>query len=157
MSTPQLVPAHDAQHLPAIRALFKEYAASIGVDLCFQNFSAELDGLPGQYAPPGGALLLAIADGHAAGCVAVRPLKGKDCEMKRLFVRPACRAAGLGRALALAALEAARVAGHRRMFLDTLASMLPALALYRSLGFAETPPYYNNPLPDVVYLKLELA
>lgn len=145
-------PAAEAD-LDDIRALFREYAEGLGVDLGFQGFEAELAALPGRYAPPEGAMLIARApDGAALGCVAVRPLGGGDCEMKRLYVRPQGRGMALGRALAEAIIAAGAAAGHRRMVLDTLATMRPALALYRSLGFRETAPYYDNPLPGAVYL-----
>lgn len=142
-----------AADLADIRALFTEYAEGLGVDLCFQGFEAELAGLPGRYAPPAGAILIArTPEGAALGCVAMRPLGGGDCEMKRLYVRPQARGTALGRRLAAAIIEAARGAGHRRMLLDTLDHMRPALTLYRSLGFREVDAYYDNPLPGVVYL-----
>ncbi|MBI5386302.1 MAG: GNAT family N-acetyltransferase [Verrucomicrobia bacterium] len=144
-------------HLDLARQLFREYAASIGVDLCFQRFDEELSALPGDYAPPRGRLLLAWEDGALAGCGALRSLGEQDCEMKRLYVRPQFRGRCLGRRLAERLVEAARGAGYRSMFLDTLASMVPARRLYLSLGFRETAPYYSNPLPDVVFMKLDLS
>ena len=141
-------------------ALFREYAASLDVDLCFQNFEAELAGLPGDYAAPAGHLLLAFVDGALAGCGALRPLAEADyanaCEMKRLFVRPAFRRVGLGRILAQALLDEARRAGYSAMLLDTLDDMESARELYASLGFVEIPPYYFNPIAGAHYLKAEL-
>jgi putative acetyltransferase len=156
----ELVPAESTAQLAAVRGLFEEYAASLNVDLCFQNFAAELDGLPGEYAPPGGALLLALVDGEPAGCVAMRPLPDSDhvnaCEMKRLFVRRAFRRFGLGRLLAQQLMDLATQAGHSCMLLDTLDDMEAARGLYGTLGFVEIPPYYYNPIPGAHYLKVEL-
>ena len=150
-------PARLPEDLPTVRALFRDYAAGLGVDLGFQGFEAELADLPGRYAAPAGAILLAWGDaGTALGCVAMRPLSGGLCEMKRLYLRPAARGLGLGRDLGLTILAAARAAGHRRMVLDTLDSMTPALTLYAGLGFAEIAPYYENPLTGVVYLGRDL-
>lgn len=125
-----------------IVALLREYEAGIGISLCFQGFDAEIAGLPGDYAPPKGLMLLArgTAGGEFIGCVAVRPVPGVPdmCEMKRLFVRPAGRGTGLGRKLAMAAMAQARGLGYRRICLDTLPSMTSAQALYRALGFRQT-------------------
>ena len=141
-------------------AIFREYAASLDVDLCFQNFEAELASLPGDYAAPGGHLLLAYVDGALAGCGALRPLAEADyanaCEMKRLFVRPRFRGVGLGRIMAQALLDEARRAGYSAMLLDTLDDMESARELYASLGFVEIPPYYFNPIAGAHYLKAEL-
>lgn len=145
-----------AKDMPELAALFREYAQSLGVPLDFQGFDAELAELPGKYAPPEGAALMAWLDDEAIGCVAMRPLAPGEAEMKRLYLRPKGRGTGAGRALALAVIAAARKAGYARMRLDTLASMDAAIGLYRSLGFAETAAYYHNPLPDAVYLALEL-
>jgi ribosomal protein S18 acetylase RimI-like enzyme len=146
--------------LNAARAIFREYAGSLGVDLCFQNFELELAQLPGEYAAPQGALLLALVDGDVAGCGAMRPLPESDyanaCEMKRLFVRPAFRHFGLGRMLAQALLDRGVQAGYSAMLLDTLDDMEAARGLYASLGFEEIPPYYFNPIPGAHYLKAEL-
>ena len=139
------------------RALFREYQAELGVDLCFQDFDRELAGLPGEYGPPGGALLAATVDGELAGCVALRRLGDGVCEMKRLYVRPAFRGRRVGRALAEAAIAAARERGYARMRLDTLPSMAEASGLYHSLGFTEIAPYYRNPVPGARFLELELG
>ncbi len=149
-----------AADLDAAREIFREYAASLGIDLCFQNFEAELDALPGDYAEPAGRLLLAWVDGELAGCGAMRPLADCDyanaCEMKRLYVRPAFRRFGLGRVLAQALLDEARRAAYSVMLLDTLDDMEAARGLYGSLGFEEIPPYYFNPIPGAHYLKAEI-
>ena len=143
------------------RALFAEYAQALGIDLCFQNFDAELAGLPGDYAPPHGALLLAFVDGELAGCGGFRPLGDVDyanaCEMKRLYVRRAFRRFGLGRLLAQALIDSAVQAGHSVMLLDTLDDMESARGLYETLGFVEVPPYYYNPIPGAHYLKVDLS
>jgi putative acetyltransferase len=153
----QILPAHDPESLPTIRSLFEAYAAEIRVDLCFQGFAAELASLPGHYAPPGGRLFLARAGDAPAGCAALRRLDGEICEMKRLYVCRPWRGQGLGRRLAIAALEAAREIGYGRMRLDTLGSMRAALGLYRALGFREIPPYCHNPVPGAVFMELHLA
>jgi len=137
-----------------------EYAKQLGIDLCFQNFEAELADLPGEYGAPGGVLLLALVDGEIAGCCGLRALDSADypnsAEMKRLYVRKAFRRFGLGRQLAEAALDAARVAGYDSVLLDTLDDMESARALYAELGFADIPPYYPNPIPGAHYLKADI-
>lgn len=154
----ELVAAHTAEYLDAVRALFQEYASDIRADLCFQGFDRELAELPGHYAPPDGRLLLAREgrQGDFAGCVALRPLDPRTCEMKRMYVRPIYRRHGVGRMLATAVIEAAREIGYERMRLDTLAHMTVAIALYRSLGFEDVAPYYPNPLPGATYMELDL-
>lgn len=140
-----------------VQELFVEYAAWLNVDLCFQDFETELASLPGAYARPDGRLLLATRDGQAAGCIALRRFDESTGEVKRLWVRPAFRAHGLGRRLASQVIAAARESGYRRLVLDTLAPMSEAIALYRSLGFAEIAPYYHNPLAGAVYMAMELG
>ena len=146
--------------LDATREIFREYAASLAVDLCFQGFEQELAALPGDYAAPHGLLLLAFVDGALAGCGGFRPLPDSDhanaCEMKRLYVRRAFRRFGLGRILAQSLMDHATQAGHSSMLLDTLDEMEAARGLYESLGFVEVPPYYFNPIPGAHYLKAEL-
>jgi ribosomal protein S18 acetylase RimI-like enzyme len=146
--------------LDQARALFEEYASTLKVDLCFQNFDHEVLNLPGEYAAPRGALLLAWVDGTLAGCCALRPLDASDyanaAEMKRLFVRPAFRGLGLGRLLTEAILDAARAAGYGCVLLDTLDDMESARALYEDLGFVEIPPYYHNPFAGAHYLKVDI-
>jgi ribosomal protein S18 acetylase RimI-like enzyme len=153
--------AESATDLGEAATLFREYAATLGVDLCFQNFDAEVASLPGAYGPEAGCLLLAFVSGELGGCGAFRPFTGAGhsgaCEMKRLYVRPMFRRYGLGRLLAEALLTAARRAGYASMLLDTLGSMAAAQQLYASLGFAEIAPYYRNPFPDVHYLKAHLT
>jgi len=148
------------EDLALTRLLFGEYAQQLGIDLCFQNFDAELDDLPGEYASPRGSLLLAWVDGQLAGCCALRQIDNVDysnaAEMKRLYVRSAFRRSGLGRHLAEATLDAARTAGYHCVLLDTLDDMETARALYVDIGFAEIPPYYHNPLPGAHYLKVDL-
>jgi ribosomal protein S18 acetylase RimI-like enzyme len=152
-----VVQASGADAVAQARDLFCEYAAESQLDLCFQNFEAELAGLPGAYAPPDGRLLLALYEEQLAGCVALRRLDEGVCEMKRLFVRPAFRGLGLGRELARRVIEEARAAGYATMRLDTLARMQAAVALYESLGFRRIAAYRPNPLEDVVYMELRLA
>jgi putative acetyltransferase len=159
--TLQLATPASPQQIEAVRALFREYAQSLDVDLCFQQFDQELASLPGEYAAPRGALLVASVDGEIAGCCALRPLDTADypnaAEMKRLYVRKAFRNFGLGRQLAEAILDAAREAGYACVLLDTLDEMETARALYVDLGFSEIPPYYHNPIPGAHYLKVTLG
>jgi ribosomal protein S18 acetylase RimI-like enzyme len=152
----QLVAAHDPTSLPLVRELFREYAASLEIDLCFQSFDEELTSLPGKYAPPAGRLSVALVEGKPAGCVALRPISGGICEMKRLYVRPQFRRRKLGRSLAGSVISAAREIGYDRMRLDTLSSMHAAIALYESLGFQRIPAYYDNPSNLAVFFELKL-
>jgi putative acetyltransferase len=152
-------PATPAQW-DTVRGIFREYAAGLGVDLAFQDFEGELAGLPGEYAHPTGALLLAFVGDALAGCAAMRPIADVDyanaCEMKRLYVRPGFRGCGVGRLLAQALLDRATQAGYSNMLLDTLDDMEAARDLYDSLGFEEIPPYYFNPVPGAHYLRAAL-
>lgn len=146
-------PASSSADYEAVWLLFQAYASSLGVDLSYQDFSTELATLPGKYAPPEGALLLARDEtGKAIGCVAMRKFKGDICEMKRLYVAPAARGTGLGKALAEAILNEAKRIGYREMWLDSLPSMHEAIALYRKLGFIDIPPYYDTPIKGTVFL-----
>jgi ribosomal protein S18 acetylase RimI-like enzyme len=155
-----IIQATTPELLAATAELFVEYAHSLGIDLSFQRFDAELADLPGLYAAPRGALLLALADGQVAGCCALRPLDESDepnaSEMKRLYVRPAFRRFGLGRLLVEATLDAGRRAGYAAVMLDTLDDMEAARTLYEDLGFEEVPPYYHNPIAGAHYLRVLL-
>ncbi len=137
--------------------LFYEYANQLGFSLDFQDFEAEVQALPGEYALPRGALFVAWVGGRAAGCVGLRPLDSETCEMKRLYVRPEYRDRGVGRALAERVVEEAKALGYRRMRLDTVGSMTAALGLYRSMGFREIPAYRFNPVEGAVYLEVSLT
>jgi ribosomal protein S18 acetylase RimI-like enzyme len=150
-----IVPATSADHIATARRLFKEYEASLGIELTFQGFAQEVAGLPGAYAPPAGRLLLATG-AEPAGCVALRPLGGGICEMKRLYVRPTARGARLGRRLAETVIREARAIGYARMRLDTLPSMKDAFALYQTLGFREIAPYYATPIAGTRFMELSL-
>ena len=152
-----LVPAHAGAPLADARALFLEYAASLGFSLCFQGFDRELAELPGDYAPPRNRLWVAAVGSQAAGCVALHAVDDDAAEMKRLYVRPAHRGLGLGRALAEAAVSAARELGYARLLLDTVpSSMRAAVAMYQAMGFREVPPYRENPIAGARYLELKL-
>jgi len=151
------IQAHSPEHTQQARSLFREYEAWLGLDLCFQNFEKELTELPGAYAPPSGRLLLALEGDQLAGCVALRKLDEGVCEMKRLFLKPSFHGNGRGRELAERIIDEARGAGYERMRLDTLPDqMAKAIALYRSLGFKEIEPYYENPVRGALFMELEL-
>jgi putative acetyltransferase len=152
----ELIVASDPAEFAEARRLFEEYSAQLGVDLCFQNFAAELEQLSQMYGAPAGRLILARSGSGYVGCVGVRALAAdpRACEMKRLYVRDAARGQGLGRRLAKASIAAGRELGYARMVLDTLATMTTARALYWNLGFRETTPYYRNPNTGVKYLEL---
>jgi putative acetyltransferase len=163
-----LIPANAARGLAFVQAesplqiaqareLFLEYAQSLGFSLCFQNFDQELAGLPGDYAPPSGRLLLAEVEGQLAGCVALHKLENKICEMKRLYLRPEFRGKGAGRALADAIVAEARSIGYERIRLDTVEPVMKdAVAMYRRIGFQEIAPYCENPMPGALYMELIL-
>ncbi|TWV99341.1 GNAT family N-acetyltransferase [Chitinophaga pinensis] len=145
----------DLKTLEQVKSLFREYANWLSVDLSFQGFEEELSSLPEpNYVAPAGALFIALVDGHPAGCVGVRLFENATCEMKRLFVRDAFKGHGVGRALAIKAIEAGKKLGYKRMLLDTLAHMRPAIELYTSLGFQPIAAYYDNPISDAVYLSM---
>src|SRR5271169_5118581 len=157
MTSVTIVAASSPTQIAQARELFLEYAASLGFSLCFQNFDKELAGLPGEYAPPAGRLLLAEYDGQLAGCVALHPLEPGVCEMKRLYLRPQFRGRGLGRVLADRIIGEARQIGYQRMRLDTVEPVMKdAVAMYRKLGFKEIAPYRPNPMAGTLYMELEL-
>ncbi|MGB6876533.1 MAG: GNAT family N-acetyltransferase [Candidatus Acidiferrales bacterium] len=145
------------EFLETVRKLFREYEASIKVDLCFQGFEKELAELPGEYARPSGRLLVAFEGDEVAGSGALRRLEGDVCEMKRLYVRPEHQGKAIGAGLARALIEQAREAGYTRMRLDTMPSMARAIAMYRSLGFREIDAYRFNPVPGALFFELPLA
>jgi ribosomal protein S18 acetylase RimI-like enzyme len=153
-----IIPADSAVRIAQARELFLEYARSLGFSLCFQSFDQELAGLPGDYAPPEGRLLLAEYEGRLAGCVALHKLEAGNCEMKRLYLRPAFRGKGLGRALAERIIREARDIGYRRVRLDTVEPVMQdAVALYRRLGFRSIAPYRANPMAGALYMELNLG
>jgi len=155
--SPTLTEAIDPPDFAVAGELFKEYATQLSIDLCFQGFEAELARLPQTYGPPFGCLLLARDGDGPVGCGALRRLDADACEMKRLYVRPQARGASLGRTLAERLVAKARSIGYARIYLDTLKEMVAAQGLYRSLGFCETAPYYQNPSSEAVYMVLNLA
>jgi putative acetyltransferase len=153
----EIIAAQSDLEIEQARELFREYEAWLEVDLCFQNFEKELAQLPGEYAPPAGRLLLAVAAEKTAGCVALRKIGEGTCEIKRLFLRPEFRGQGLGRQLAEAIIREATQVGYQRMRLDTLPpKMNDAIGLYHSLGFKEIEPYYHNPVPGAKFMELDL-
>jgi putative acetyltransferase len=153
----KLIQAQSPTDIAAARMLFEEYAAGLGLSLCFQNFDQELAELPGRYAPPSGRLLLAFVDHELAGCVALRKTDEGVCEMKRLFVRQNFRGRSLGRNLAEAIIDSAREIGYQQIRLDTLPDKMDtAVGLYRRLGFKEIEPYYANPVPGATFMELAL-
>jgi ribosomal protein S18 acetylase RimI-like enzyme len=152
----RIVPSETADHLRMARRLFRQYADELGLDLEFQGFSRELASLPGDYAPPDGRLLLALASRAAVGCVALRPMNVEICEMKRLYVVASYRGQRIGRRLAETAIDAACRIGYRRMRLDTLESMQAAKSLYAALGFRDIEAYYSNPLEKPAFMEKRL-
>lgn len=155
--TPRILDADSEELLSVAKGLFLEYKKSLPFDLDFQNFDEEVAHLPGEYARPSGRILVALAGGEAAGCVALRKLGEGTCEMKRLYVRPEFRGLKLGRRLAEKVIDEAKKSGYKKMRLDTVSSMTEAIALYRSFGFEEIPQYRVNPLPDAMFFELDLA
>lgn len=166
----KLLQAQSPEEIEIAHGLFREYQTGLGIDLCFQNFDQEVAGLPGNYAPPSGRLLLAIEGEQIAGCIALRPLGTHAsgvlvhqqhfdaCEMKRLYVRPDFRGQGLGKKLVTTLIDVAREIGYQRMLLDTLpGKMEEAIALYRSFGFREIAPYYHNPVEGALFMELWLS
>jgi GNAT superfamily N-acetyltransferase len=152
VTEPALVAVRKSSDVEEVRALVREYAASLPFALDVQDFDRELNELPGDYAPPRGALLLA----RGAGCVGLRPIDGTTCEMKRLYVRPSARGTGIGRRLAEAAITEARTLGYKRIRLDTVPGMDSAQSLYERLGFEDIAPYRSNPIPGARFLELQL-
>jgi ribosomal protein S18 acetylase RimI-like enzyme len=150
--------ANSEEQIAVIRELFQEYAHSLGFSLCFQSFDKELAGLPGDYAPPEGRLLLATYEGTPAGCVALHKLDTGICEMKRLYVRPQFRRKGLGRGLAERIIADARQIGYEQLRLDTVEPMMQAaVVMYRQLGFREIAPYRENPIEGALYMELTIG
>ena len=152
----QLRQPGNATEWESVRELFREYWGSFGFSPCFQNFESEVAGLPGAYAPPGGALVLALIDGRVAGCAALRQFDAQRGEAKRLYVRPEFRGRGVGRALLDWAIAEARGMGYREMVGDTIPEMAVALAMYDRAGFERTGPYAAAPTPGAIYLRLTL-
>lgn len=152
----QIVQGESGERLARIRELFEEYWNSFGFTPCFQHFDRELAGLPGAYSRPAGRLGLALVDGEAAGCIALRPIDEKSCEMKRLYVRPEFRGSGLGAELVQWLVAEARSIGYTTLFADTMPVMTRALEMYRKMGFEQCGPYVEDATPDAVYLKLRL-
>ena len=153
----KIVEARSEEHIAQISELFSEYWHSFGFTPCFQNFDEELAHLPGAYAPPRGRLAMALSEQSVAGCIALRPLNGEACEMKRLYVRPAFRSTGVGAALVRWLIGEARSVGYTTMFADTMPVMTRALAMYEHLGFQRVDAYVEEATPGAVYLKLPLA
>jgi ribosomal protein S18 acetylase RimI-like enzyme len=152
----QIAPARFPEDADAVRAILREYAAAIQVELCFQGFDAELAGLPGKYGPPSGSLLIVRGSSDLAAIIALRDLGSGSCEMKRLYVRPAHRGQGLGRRLVQSLIAEARRLGYRTMKLDTAAHLIEAQRLYESLGFCDIPRYYDNLTPGARFMELSL-
>lgn len=151
-----ILPAREVKHWATARMLIQEYVDWLNIDLSYQNYDAEFRNLEQMYSPPSGLLLLAEENDQAAGCIAFREKGAERCEMKRLYVRPAYRSRQLGRTLVEACIKGAQQQGYKEMVLDTLPMMKGAIHLYQQLGFRLIPPYYDNPVPEVIYLGLDL-
>jgi ribosomal protein S18 acetylase RimI-like enzyme len=154
MGTCTIKPAYD--ELNNVKQLFREYAEFLGVDLGFQRYDEEISALPGKYALPDGRLYVVYFEEKLAGCVALRKIDDTSCEFKRLFVRPEFRGQGLGRKLMEKVINDAKGLGYHTGYLDTLSTLISAIAVYEKLGFEKIPPYYDNPLENVAYYRLEL-
>lgn len=152
----ELIKVKDKEHLAVVRKLFLEYAESLGFSLCFQDFDKELAALPGEYAPPTGCLILAVADSKPSGCVALHKLEEGICEMKRLYIKPGFRGKGFGKLLVNVVLEEAKKIGYAKMRLDTVPQMKEAINLYRQIGFKEIEPYRKNPIDGALYMEMDL-
>jgi len=152
----QIVPARFPDDADAVRAILREYAEFLGYGFCFQDFQAELDGLPGRYGPPTGSLLVIRGSTDLAAVIALRDIGAGSCEMKRLYVRPAHRGQGLGRLLVQSLISEARRLGYRTMKLDTAPQLTDAQRLYESMGFRDIPPYYDNPIKGARFMELSL-
>ncbi len=156
----EITEAYSAEKIEMIRELFTEYVSFLNVDLDFQGFNSELKNLPGRYAPPEGALFIAMENDYPTGCCALKKITVNNeicCEMKRLYVRPDARGNGTGKKLALIVIEKAVKLGYKTMYLDTLERLETAVRMYSTMGFEKTEPYYSNPIPDAVYWKLDLS
>lgn len=143
----------EPEDVDGVRLLIREYVESLGLDLGFQGLEEELSQLPGKYAAPEGALLVASSGTTLCGCVALKKLEPGICEMKRLYVREGFKGRGIGRMLVSHILERAKAGGYRAMRLDSLETMHQAVALYRLFGFEATEPYVFNPLPGALYME----
>jgi ribosomal protein S18 acetylase RimI-like enzyme len=152
----ELIRVIDKEHLIVIRELFLEYAESLGFSLCFQDFDNELAGLPGEYAPPTGCLILSVVNSIPCGCVALHKLEEGICEMKRLYIKPEFRGKGFGKLLVNAVIDEAKKIGYTKMRLDTVPQMKEAINLYREIGFKEIEPYRENPIDGALYMEMDL-
>lgn len=152
----KLIQNYSAESLKGVRRLFKEYEDALGFKLSFQNFKKELSSLPGEYCPPKGCIILAMGNGRIVGCVAVRKISGETAEMKRLYVKPRHRGKGVGELLAKEAMGQAKLMGYKKMKLDTVSKMIPAIELYKKLGFKECKPYRFNPFDDAKFFRANL-
>ncbi|UUC43388.1 GNAT family N-acetyltransferase [Clostridioides difficile] len=154
--TLQFVEEKDLENLENVKVLFTEYSNSLNIDLCFQDFNNELKTLPGKYKKPSGSLILAFVDENLAGCVALKKLEGKICELKRLYVRNQFRGLKIGKILLEEIIEEAKKIGYTHMRLDTLPSMKSAQGLYKKFGFYDIEPYTYNPIEGAIYMELKL-